>query len=162
MRLGPYSDTPRLTKRIDDLPAHERDQFELIARFEEGVAVAAEGDDVQLRARFRLGRGVRGGCRGGMVGVGGGEDVLGDALEQVGVDFEDVGFDVAAVRVEEGFVAFGGWPGAEVEGSQVGQGGEAGLGGVLARDGVGRAMERSRSFVSNGCFVCIFRFPRHG
>lgn len=91
-----------------------------------------------------------------MVRVGGGENVLGDALEQVGVDFEDVGFDVAAVRVEEGFVAFEGRPAAQVEGSEVGEGGEAGLGGgVLARDGVRRAMERSWSFVWNGCFVCV-------
>lgn len=63
--------------------------------------------------------------------VGAVEDALGDALQEVGVDGKDVGVEGAAVRGEEGFVAFEGGPGAEVEGSEVGEGGEAGLGSGL-------------------------------
>lgn len=66
-----------------------------------------------------------------VVVVGAGEDALGDALQQVCVDGEDGGVEAAVVRVEEGFGAGEGGPGAEVEGLEAGDGGEAGLGGAL-------------------------------
>jgi hypothetical protein len=120
MKLRPHRHHALLTKGIDNLPAHKGYHVEPVARFEKGEIVAAEGDDVEPGGAL------------GAVGVV--EDALGDALQEVSVDGKDVRVEGAAVRGEEGFVAFKGGPGAEVEGSEVGEAGEAGLGSGLVFD----------------------------
>ena len=77
------------------------------------------------------GSGRRGSGEGAVV-VGAVEGLCGDALQEVGVDLQDCGVEVAAVAVEDGVVAFGGGPKAEIEGAEVGECGEGGLEVVLA------------------------------